>query len=99
MLNVFNLHYYYMYTDGFANVMPKTSQNLVLKGTITINIIILFYFVPLIFTSLWDRVIGGSCMILVYVAVAILLSFKRKIFGFTSAERLKYFLDNVSCGM
>lgn len=47
--------------------------------------------------SLWDRVIGGSCMVLVYVAVAVLLSFKRKILGFTSAKQLQYFLNDVSC--
>lgn len=56
----------------------------------------MIFFLPLPqFYSIWDRVIGGSCMILVYLAVAILLSFKRKIFGFSSAEQLQHLLHNV----
>lgn len=35
-------------------------------------------------------------MILVYLAVAIFLSFKRKIFGFSSFGQLQHLLDNVS---
>ena len=35
-------------------------------------------------------------MVLVYMAVSVLLAFKRKIFGFTSAEQLKYLLNHVS---
>lgn len=35
-------------------------------------------------------------MVLVYVAVAIVLSLKRKILGVTSAEKLKHLLDTVS---
>lgn len=45
--------------------------------------------------SVWDRVIGGSCMILVYLAVSILLTFKRKIFSFSSSEQLQYLLHNI----
>lgn len=35
-------------------------------------------------------------MILIYLAVAILNSFKRKILGFSSAEQLQHLLDDVS---
>ncbi len=49
-----------------------------------------------LFHSIWDRVIGGSCVILVYLAVAILLSFKRKILGVSNAAQLQQLLNEVS---
>lgn len=44
----------------------------------------------------WDKVISGSCKILVFVAVEILLTFKMKIIALNSAEKITQFLENVS---
>ena len=44
---------------------------------------------------IWDKVIGGSCKILVCVAVAILLTFKRPILSFHKIEDIKQYLAHV----
>uniref|UniRef100_A0A2H6NG98 TBC1 domain family member 7 n=1 Tax=Micrurus carvalhoi TaxID=3147026 RepID=A0A2H6NG98_9SAUR len=43
----------------------------------------------------WDKVISGSCKILVFVAVEILLTFKMKLMALTSAEKIEQFLENI----
>ena len=47
--------------------------------------------------SIWDKVIAGSCMILVYVAVAVLLSVRRKILGLQIREDISHLLSKVCC--
>ncbi|XP_075273036.1 TBC1 domain family member 7 isoform X2 [Opisthocomus hoazin] len=42
----------------------------------------------------WDKVISGSCKILVFVAVEILLTFKMKILALNTAEKITQFLEN-----
>jgi len=48
------------------------------------------------FSRVWDKVISGSCKILVFVALEILLTFKMKIIALTTAEKITQFLENVS---
>ncbi|XP_030408289.1 TBC1 domain family member 7-like [Gopherus evgoodei] len=43
----------------------------------------------------WDKVISGSCKILVFVALEILLTFKMKIMALTNAEKITQFLENI----
>ncbi|NWI12733.1 TBCD7 protein, partial [Crypturellus soui] len=43
----------------------------------------------------WDKVISGSCKILVFVAVEILLTFKLKIIALSTAEKIAQFLENI----
>ncbi|XP_007487995.1 TBC1 domain family member 7 isoform X2 [Monodelphis domestica] len=43
----------------------------------------------------WDKVISGSCKILVFVAVEILLTFKIKIMALDNAEKITKFLENI----
>ncbi|KAM9286022.1 TBC1 domain family member 7-like isoform 2-T4 [Cariama cristata] len=43
----------------------------------------------------WDKVISGSCKILVFVAVEILLTFKIKIIALNTAEKIMQFLENM----
>ncbi|XP_015710207.1 TBC1 domain family member 7 isoform X2 [Coturnix japonica] len=43
----------------------------------------------------WDKVISGSCKILVFVALEILLTFKMKIIALTTAEKITQFLENI----
>ncbi|KAM7177167.1 TBC1 domain family member 7 isoform 1-T4 [Macrochelys suwanniensis] len=43
----------------------------------------------------WDKVISGSCKILVFVALEILLTFKMKIMAQTNAEKITQFLENI----
>ncbi|KAG8133328.1 hypothetical protein E2320_011127 [Naja naja] len=45
--------------------------------------------------KVWDKVISGSCKILVFVAVEILLTFKMKLMALTSAEKIELFLENI----
>ncbi|KAF2980586.1 hypothetical protein EK904_006400 [Melospiza melodia maxima] len=47
------------------------------------------------FKKVWDKVISGSCKILVFVAVEILLTFKMKIIALNSAEKITQFLENI----
>ncbi|NXW31758.1 TBCD7 protein, partial [Phaetusa simplex] len=49
----------------------------------------------LFFSFFWDKVISGSCKILVFVAVEILLTFKMKIIALTTAEKITQFLENI----
>uniref|UniRef100_A0A5F9D876 TBC1 domain family member 7 n=1 Tax=Oryctolagus cuniculus TaxID=9986 RepID=A0A5F9D876_RABIT len=42
----------------------------------------------------WDKVVSGSCKILVFVAVEILLTFKIKVMALNSAEKITQFLEN-----
>lgn len=49
-----------------------------------------------VFFRVWDKVISGSCKILVFVAVEILLTFKMKIIALNTAEKIAQFLENVS---
>ncbi|KAF7465180.1 Hypothetical predicted protein [Marmota monax] len=44
----------------------------------------------------WDKVVSGSCKILVFVAVEILLTFKIKVMALNNAEKITKFLENVS---
>lgn len=48
------------------------------------------------FSRVWDKVVSGSCKILVFVAVEILLTFKMKVMALSSAEKITKFLENVS---
>ncbi|KAJ6664465.1 hypothetical protein lerEdw1_007122 [Lerista edwardsae] len=43
----------------------------------------------------WDKVISGSCKILVFVAIEILLTFKMKLMALNSAEKIAQFLENI----
>nr|XP_028593554.1 TBC1 domain family member 7 [Podarcis muralis]XP_028593555.1 TBC1 domain family member 7 [Podarcis muralis] len=43
----------------------------------------------------WDKVISGSCKILVFVAVEILLTFKMKLMALNSAGKIQQFLENI----
>lgn len=45
---------------------------------------------------IWDKVIGGSCKILVYVAVAIFLTFKRPILSMDNIEGVNKYLAKVT---
>ncbi|XP_074998805.1 TBC1 domain family member 7 isoform X3 [Calonectris borealis] len=47
----------------------------------------------------WDKVISGSCKILVFVAVEILLTFKMKIMALNTAEKITQFLENLLTGL
>ncbi|KAB0404982.1 hypothetical protein E2I00_002622 [Balaenoptera physalus] len=47
------------------------------------------------FKRVWDKVISGSCKILVFVAVEILLTFKIKVMALHSAEKITKFLENI----
>lgn len=49
-----------------------------------------------LFCRVWDKVVSGSCKILVFVAVEILLTFKIKVMALNSAEKITKFLENVS---
>ncbi|NWS40556.1 TBCD7 protein, partial [Probosciger aterrimus] len=53
---------------------------------------VLFFF---FFCLVWDKVISGSCKILVFVAVEILLTFKMKIIALNTAEKITQFLENI----
>ena len=46
--------------------------------------------------SVWDRVVGGSCAVMMCVGVAIILSVKRKVLGLTSNHDLTIVLQTVS---
>lgn len=46
---------------------------------------------------IWDKVIGGSCMILVYVVVSIFLTFQYKILNIKSTDKIVAYLQNVCC--
>uniref|UniRef100_A0A8C3CEY8 TBC1 domain family member 7 n=1 Tax=Cairina moschata TaxID=8855 RepID=A0A8C3CEY8_CAIMO len=43
----------------------------------------------------WDKIISGSCKILVFVALEIFLTFKMKIIALTTAEKITQFLENI----
>lgn len=43
----------------------------------------------------WDKVISGSCKILVFVALEILLSYKMVLMGLSRPEGVSRFLSNV----
>ncbi|KAL1784961.1 TBC1 domain family member 7 [Sigmodon hispidus] len=43
----------------------------------------------------WDKVVSGSCKILVFVAVEILLTFKIKVMALNSVEKITAFLENI----
>ncbi|XP_075069188.1 TBC1 domain family member 7 [Mixophyes fleayi] len=43
----------------------------------------------------WDKVISGSCKILVFVAVEILLTFKMKVIGLNNADSINKFLKKI----
>nr|XP_006138821.1 TBC1 domain family member 7 [Pelodiscus sinensis]XP_006138822.1 TBC1 domain family member 7 [Pelodiscus sinensis]XP_006138823.1 TBC1 domain family member 7 [Pelodiscus sinensis] len=43
----------------------------------------------------WDKVISGSCKILVFVALEILLTFKMKIMALNNTEKITQFLENI----
>jgi len=47
------------------------------------------------FYRVWDKVVSGSCKILVFVAVEILLTFKIKVMALNSAEKITKFLENI----
>ncbi|NWY40120.1 TBCD7 protein, partial [Sylvia atricapilla] len=64
----------------FAGCLPESSLQR--------QVLFLFFLV-------WDKVISGSCKILVFVAVEILLTFKMKIIALNSAEKITQFLENI----
>ncbi|XP_029446537.1 TBC1 domain family member 7 [Rhinatrema bivittatum] len=43
----------------------------------------------------WDKVVSGSCKILVFVAVEILVTFKLKIMALNHADTMREFLENI----
>lgn len=43
----------------------------------------------------WDKVVSGSCKILVFVAVEILLTFKLKVMALNNSEKITKFLENM----
>lgn len=49
-----------------------------------------------LFFRVWDKVISGSCKILVFVALEILLSYKIMLMGITRPDGVVKFLCNVS---
>nr|XP_033790530.1 TBC1 domain family member 7 [Geotrypetes seraphini]XP_033790531.1 TBC1 domain family member 7 [Geotrypetes seraphini]XP_033790532.1 TBC1 domain family member 7 [Geotrypetes seraphini]XP_033790533.1 TBC1 domain family member 7 [Geotrypetes seraphini]XP_033790534.1 TBC1 domain family member 7 [Geotrypetes seraphini]XP_033790535.1 TBC1 domain family member 7 [Geotrypetes seraphini] len=44
---------------------------------------------------IWDKVISGSCKILVFLAMEILLTYKMKIISLNNAEAVRDFLENI----
>lgn len=51
---------------------------------------------PFVIFRVWDKVISGSCKILVFVALEILLSYKIMLMGINRPEGVVKFLCNVS---
>lgn len=49
----------------------------------------------IVLDKIWDKVISGSCMILVHVAVAILLTTKRPLLTMSSGEQMILFLETI----
>ncbi|KAL5007518.1 hypothetical protein ScPMuIL_016324 [Solemya velum] len=47
------------------------------------------------FQRIWDKVIGGSCMVLVYVVVSIFLTFQYKILKMNSTDKMLAYLQNI----
>lgn len=47
------------------------------------------------FERVWDKVIGGSCGILIYVAVSILLTFKRPLLSMNSRDDMVNYLTKI----
>ena len=45
---------------------------------------------------IWDKVIGGSCVFLAFVAVAVFLTFRRPLLSMHSSEEMVAYLKNVS---
>ncbi|EPQ15255.1 TBC1 domain family member 7 [Myotis brandtii] len=45
--------------------------------------------------EVWDKVVSGSCKILVFVAVEILLTFKLKVMALNNSEKITKFLENI----
>ncbi|KAL8614264.1 hypothetical protein ACOMHN_007602 [Nucella lapillus] len=52
------------------------------------------------FQRLWDKIVGGSLYVMVYVAVAILIFFRRPLMSMTSPEDMVNFLEKIpeDCG-
>ena len=48
-----------------------------------------------LFFRIWDKVIGGSCMILVYVAVSIFIIFQRPLLNMKSSKEASEYLEKV----
>ncbi|XP_064603429.1 TBC1 domain family member 7-like [Liolophura sinensis] len=48
------------------------------------------------FEKIWDKVLGGSCMILVFVAVAIFMTFHRPLLSMTRTEDMVNYLRKIS---
>lgn len=48
------------------------------------------------FERIWDKVIGGSCMILVYVAVSIFIIFQRPLLNMKSSKEASEYLEKIS---
>ena len=44
---------------------------------------------------IWDRMIGGSCYVMVYLAVAILIFFRRPLLSMKSSEDMVNYLKHV----
>lgn len=72
------------------------AQRLFYQRNKQINTAIMFSYSFSLSCRVWDKVISGSCKILVFVAVEILLTFKMKIIALNSAEKITQFLENVS---
>ncbi|NWQ95761.1 TBCD7 protein, partial [Burhinus bistriatus] len=73
----------------FAGCLPESSLQRQISTTIMFGDSFSF------FCRVWDKVISGSCKILVFVAVEILLTFKMKIIALNTAEKITQFLENI----
>ncbi|KAF1472373.1 TBC1 domain family member 7, partial [Eudyptula minor novaehollandiae] len=74
------LPYNLWFKKCFAGCLPESSLQ---------RQVLFFFFL------VWDKVISGSCKILVFVAVEILLTFKIKILALNTAEKITQFLENI----
>ncbi|OXB60165.1 hypothetical protein ASZ78_012316 [Callipepla squamata] len=74
----------------FAGCLPESSLQRQIRTTVMLSD---SFFVS--FSRVWDKVISGSCKILVFVALEILLTFKMKIIALTTAEKIAQFLENI----
>ncbi|NXE48435.1 TBCD7 protein, partial [Casuarius casuarius] len=77
------LPYNLWFKKCFAGCLPESSLQR--------QVLFFFFF----FSFVWDKVISGSCKILVFVAVEILLTFKMKIIALNTAEKITQFLENI----
>lgn len=83
----------------FAGCLPESSlQRFVRRGTCLMSAapVVAVVTTGFCFWRVWDKVISGSCKILVFVALEILLSYKIMLLGISRPEGVVKFLCNVS---